>query len=367
MPIDRDFDVFALYVDPEEARLDADRYEIGGNRAAKDLNNAAIRQSTSTGRSIHPDQIESRTALRVPVGREAVVRHLLQRVPGSATGGAGPSSTTSAHRAAAGRGRDRHRLQVDGQRPLPARRLGAPSAPRPRARSSSTCRSSRSSTAAGTGTTSSPVTRTPSSSRPSGPPRCPTTGPQHGTTDIAITTMNRPDFCAKLLAQIGDDEVLRPYLDTVLVMEQGTQKVVDSEFFPAAEKALGDKLRVHRAGQPRRLRRLRPRPARVGAQGHRDLRDDDGRRRRLRARGHHPGGHLRRPGPAADHRRRPHVQPLLALDAAQLRRDRPAVAVLVEDAARRLLPTGTSRPATSAPRGGCTSASTSTSTAGSCA
>ena len=33
-------------------------------------------------------------------------------------------------------------------------------------------------------------------------------------------------------------------------------------------------------------------------------------------------GHLRRPGPPPDDRRRPHVQPLLALAAAQLRRDR---------------------------------------------
>ena len=45
---------------------------------------------------------------------------------------------------------------------------------------------------------------------------------QHGTADIAITTMNRPDFCAKLLAQLGDDEALRPYLDEVFLMEQGT-------------------------------------------------------------------------------------------------------------------------------------------------
>ncbi len=70
LPIDKDTDVFALYVDPEEARLDADRYEIGGDRRAKDLNNAAIRQTTSTGASIHPDQIESRTSLRVPQGRK---------------------------------------------------------------------------------------------------------------------------------------------------------------------------------------------------------------------------------------------------------------------------------------------------------
>ena len=57
---------------------------------------------------------------------------------------------------------------------------------------------------------------------------------EHGTADIAITTMNRPDFCAKLLGQMGDDEVLAPYLDTVLVMEQGTDKVVDSPEFAKA-------------------------------------------------------------------------------------------------------------------------------------
>ncbi len=61
---DRDFDVFALYVDPEDAELDADRYEIGGNRAAKDLNNAAIRQSTSTGKGHppRPDRVAHRAA-----------------------------------------------------------------------------------------------------------------------------------------------------------------------------------------------------------------------------------------------------------------------------------------------------------------
>ena len=67
---------------------------------------------------------------------------------------------------------------------------------------------------------------------------------EHGTADIAITTMNRPDFCAKLIGQLADDEALRPYLDQVLVMEQGSQPVTGSEFFPAAEKALGDQLRV---------------------------------------------------------------------------------------------------------------------------
>jgi galactofuranosylgalactofuranosylrhamnosyl-N-acetylglucosaminyl-diphospho-decaprenol beta-1,5/1,6-galactofuranosyltransferase len=70
----------------------------------------------------------------------------------------------------------------------------------------------------------------------------------HGTTDICITTMNRPDFCAKLIGQIGADEALRPYLDEVIVMEQGTQKVTDSPDFAKAQGSLGDQLRVIEQG-----------------------------------------------------------------------------------------------------------------------
>ena len=190
---------------------------------------------------------------------------------------------------------------------------------------------------------------------------------QHGTVDIVITTVNKPDFCAKLLTQIGEDETLRPYLDTVFVSEQGTQKVADHELFPLAEKALGDLLVINEQGNlggsgGYARGQLESRP-----QGHRDLRDDDGRRRRLRAREHRAGHHLRRPGPPADDRRRPHVLALLALAPALVRRDRAAVAVLVADAARRLLRLGPRRPQHPLRRGGCTSASTSTSTAGSCA
>ncbi len=58
-------------------------YEIGGNRAAKDLNNAAIRQSTSTRSQTasRPDRVAHRTALRAQVAA-ALLRHLLQRLPG---------------------------------------------------------------------------------------------------------------------------------------------------------------------------------------------------------------------------------------------------------------------------------------------
>src|SRR5262245_19980252 len=68
MPLDRDFDVMPLYFDPEEVRLDSDRYAFGGNRNAEDINNALLRQSASNKGSAHPDQIESRTALRVRSG-----------------------------------------------------------------------------------------------------------------------------------------------------------------------------------------------------------------------------------------------------------------------------------------------------------
>ena len=69
-----------------------------------------------------------------------------------------------------------------------------------------------------------------------------------GSVTVGITTMNRPDFCAKLVGQIGGDDAVKALLDEVLVMEQGTQKVVDSSFFAAAEKSLDGKLRVIEQG-----------------------------------------------------------------------------------------------------------------------
>jgi galactofuranosylgalactofuranosylrhamnosyl-N-acetylglucosaminyl-diphospho-decaprenol beta-1,5/1,6-galactofuranosyltransferase len=71
---------------------------------------------------------------------------------------------------------------------------------------------------------------------------------QSGTVSIGITTMNRPDFCAKLLAQIGGDADVHAVLDEVIVAEQGTQKVVDDPGFATAQEALGDKLRIIEQG-----------------------------------------------------------------------------------------------------------------------
>jgi galactofuranosylgalactofuranosylrhamnosyl-N-acetylglucosaminyl-diphospho-decaprenol beta-1,5/1,6-galactofuranosyltransferase len=248
LPIDRDTDVFALYVDPEEPRLDADRYEIGGNRAAKDLNNAAIRQSTSTGATIHPDQILSRTALRVPQGDKLSFGTYFNAFPASywrrhtivdsvvltvRLRGAGASLTVYKSMA---NGRSQRvdavtvdEAQLDGQ---------------------------------GHARFTFDLTLTPFVDggwywydvvagdedavveSAEWTAQVPADRAEHGTADICITTMNRPDFCAKLIGQLADDEDLRPYLDEVLVMEQGSDPVTGSEFFPAAQKTLGDRLRV---------------------------------------------------------------------------------------------------------------------------
>ena len=69
-----------------------------------------------------------------------------------------------------------------------------------------------------------------------------------GSVTIGITTMNRPDFCAKLLAQIGSDDDVHAVLDEVIVVEQGTKKVTDDAGFGKAQDALGGKLRVIEQG-----------------------------------------------------------------------------------------------------------------------
>jgi galactofuranosylgalactofuranosylrhamnosyl-N-acetylglucosaminyl-diphospho-decaprenol beta-1,5/1,6-galactofuranosyltransferase len=246
LPIDRDTDVFALYVDPEEARLDADRYEIGGNRAAKDLNNAAIRQSTSTGRAVHPDQIVSRTAFRLPQGDKISFGTYFNAFPASywrrwsvvnevrlAVTVAGRGASVTVYKSMAnGRSQRVDAATVEGDR----------------------------------GTFEFDLTLKPFVDggwywydvvagdedavveSAEWTAEVPADRAEHGTADIVITTMNRPDFCAKLLTQIGEDDKLRPFLDTVFVSEQGTQKVVDSEFFPFAEKALGDRLVINEQG-----------------------------------------------------------------------------------------------------------------------
>jgi galactofuranosylgalactofuranosylrhamnosyl-N-acetylglucosaminyl-diphospho-decaprenol beta-1,5/1,6-galactofuranosyltransferase len=246
-PLDRDFDVLPLYVDAEEAKLDADKYEIGGDRAAKDLNNAAIRQSTATGKVIHPDQIESRTALRVKSGERLSFGTYFNAFPASYW--------------------RRYTIVKDVTLTLEVEGTGATVIVY---KSMANGRSQRveSATTDGIdrGTFTFDLSLKPfvdggwywydvvagdddvvvrSAEWTSDVPE---DRVQHGTADIAITTMNRPDFCAKLLGQIGETEELAPYLDTVFVMEQGSDKVVDSPEFAKAEAALEGRLRILEQG-----------------------------------------------------------------------------------------------------------------------
>jgi galactofuranosylgalactofuranosylrhamnosyl-N-acetylglucosaminyl-diphospho-decaprenol beta-1,5/1,6-galactofuranosyltransferase len=76
----------------------------------------------------------------------------------------------------------------------------------------------------------------------------PTDRAEPGSVTVGITTMNRPDFCADLLAQIGADADVHSVLDEVIVAEQGTKKVADDPGFARAQESLGDKLRVIEQG-----------------------------------------------------------------------------------------------------------------------
>ena len=69
-----------------------------------------------------------------------------------------------------------------------------------------------------------------------------------GTITIGITTMNRPEFCANLLTEIGAEPHVLDLLDEVIVVDQGTKKVSDADLFPDAQEAIGDKLRVIEQG-----------------------------------------------------------------------------------------------------------------------
>jgi galactofuranosylgalactofuranosylrhamnosyl-N-acetylglucosaminyl-diphospho-decaprenol beta-1,5/1,6-galactofuranosyltransferase len=245
MPLDRDLEVMALYVDLDDARLDEDKYVVGGNAHAKAINATQIRQSTGSGRRVAVEQLLDRTRFKVLAGQsvsfgslfnafpasywrrytivdkvrleitvEGLDAHVVvnkslangnsQRVDGAVVTADGPHTFT--FDLSLGPFVDGGWLWYDviaGEAPAVVSARWTAEVPEDRA--------------------------------------------EHGTVDMAITTMNRPDWCAKLLQQLGDADLM-PYLDTVFVMEQGTKLVVDDEEYPAAEKALGDKLRILQQG-----------------------------------------------------------------------------------------------------------------------
>lgn len=247
MPVDRDTDVLPLYVDPDPAVLDADKYNVGGDKGAKELNKASLRQSISSGTTISPDQILDRHAVRILPGERLSFGSYFNAFPASywrrwtivedvrltvELQGRGASVTVYRSMANGRSQRVESQFVEDGAGSgtfvfdLPLRPF------------------------ADGGWYWYDVTAGDEDTVVSAvwDAEVPADRAESGTVTIAITTMNRPDFCSALLGQLGSDDDLLGILDSVLVMEQGTQKVVDAEDFPASEKALGGKLRIIEQG-----------------------------------------------------------------------------------------------------------------------
>ena len=248
MPAGRDTDVIKLYVDPDPAALDADKFDIGHTRAAQEANAIAQRiQNAASGVSaIHPDQIESRTAYRVVQGESVSFGTYFNAFPASYW--------------------RRYTIVDEVRLTVRVRGEGATVTVY---RSMANGRSQRVDSATAEGGSGEFSFDLPLKPFVDGgwywydviaadtdavvdgaewTAEVPQDRAARGTVTIGITTMNRQDFCAKLLGQLGDSDQIEDILDEVVVMEQGKDKVVDSEFFPDAAKALGDRLRIIEQG-----------------------------------------------------------------------------------------------------------------------
>jgi galactofuranosylgalactofuranosylrhamnosyl-N-acetylglucosaminyl-diphospho-decaprenol beta-1,5/1,6-galactofuranosyltransferase len=247
LPADRDLDVVPLYVDTEPAMLDADKEQIGTNKGAQKLNKAASRQAISSGTTLHPDAILDRHRLRVEESTRISLGTYFNGFPASYWRRwtvvdevrldltvSGTGANVIVYRSMAN-GRSQ---RVDGW----------------------TCESS------GPSSASFDLSLVPfvdggwywfdivAGDEPAvieeatWSAEVPADRADVGTVTVGITTMNRPGFCAALIAQIGADEDVRSLTDEVLVMEQGTDKVADDPGFAKAEALLGSKLRVIEQG-----------------------------------------------------------------------------------------------------------------------
>jgi galactofuranosylgalactofuranosylrhamnosyl-N-acetylglucosaminyl-diphospho-decaprenol beta-1,5/1,6-galactofuranosyltransferase len=247
LPVDGDLEVLPLYLDLEAQMLDLDKYEVGHNKSAREMNAMQMRQSTATGRGLHPDDLISRTAVRIGAGDQISFGTYFNAFPASYW----------------------RRFTVVKDVTLTVSVTGA-NARVVVFKSTANGRTQQveaaETTSAGTQALTFELTLKPFVDggwywydviageedvvveSAEWTAEVPADRAAHGTVDIAITTMNRPDFCAKLIGQLADDADLRPYLDAVFVMEQGTKPVTDSEYFPAAQAGLGDLLQVIEQG-----------------------------------------------------------------------------------------------------------------------
>lgn len=65
-----------------------------------------------------------------------------------------------------------------------------------------------------------------------------------GTATVSITTLNRGDYCTKLLAEIGGDADTMALIDRVQVVDQGSERIVENPGYALATQRLGERLRV---------------------------------------------------------------------------------------------------------------------------
>ncbi|GAB2983318.1 glycosyltransferase [Nocardioides montaniterrae] len=245
LPLDRDLEVMALYVDTAPSRLDEDKYVVGGNGHAKAIHATQIRQATGGGDRVAVEQLLDRTRFKVLAGQTVSFGSLFNAFPASYW-----RRYTIVEKV-------RLEVSVEGVDAQVVVNKSLANGNSQRVESAVV-------TAEGSHTFSFDLPlnsfvdggwywydvvagEAPAVVSARWTAEVPEDRAEHGTVDMAITTMNRPDWCSKLLQQLGDSELL-PYLDTVFVMEQGTKLVVDDEEFPAAQKVLGDKLRILEQG-----------------------------------------------------------------------------------------------------------------------
>jgi galactofuranosylgalactofuranosylrhamnosyl-N-acetylglucosaminyl-diphospho-decaprenol beta-1,5/1,6-galactofuranosyltransferase len=72
----------------------------------------------------------------------------------------------------------------------------------------------------------------------------PTTGGT-GSLSIAITTLNRAEYCLEVLRDIGMNAEISGLIDRLYVTDQGTQKVADQDGIDEVRALLGDKLQIN--------------------------------------------------------------------------------------------------------------------------
>ena len=81
-------------------------------------------------------------------------------------------------------------------------------------------------------------------------------------TDIVVCTYNRADDCINTLQAMADDPEALALVGAVHVVDQGTDPLESRPRFAEVATALGDAAALRPPAQPRRRRRVHPRPLR---------------------------------------------------------------------------------------------------------